>query len=116
MAETFNELVAVDLKMIGDTWVLHAIGYMSRFSSAARLNNKSTEEVIGKFSTIWIAIFGPPKRLLSDNGGEFVSHAFESMRESFNITQLTTAAEAPFSNGVCERHNGLIGDMTAKVF
>lgn len=116
MAETFNELVAVDLKLIGDTWVLHAIDYMSRFSSAATLKNKSTEEVIGKFFTIWIAVFGPPKRILSDNGGEFISYAFESMCESFNITQLTTAAEAPFSNGVCERHNGLIGDMTAKVF
>ena len=116
MAETCNELIAIDVKLIGDTWVLHAIDYMTLFSSAAVLKDKYTEEIIGKFFTIWIGVFGPPQRILSDNGGEFVSYAFESMCESFNISQHTTAAEAPFVNGVCERHNGFVGDMTEKVF
>ena len=102
--------------MIGDVWILHAIDYMTRFSCAAVLKNKSTEEVVGKFFTIWIAVFGPPEKLLCDNGGEFISYTFESMCESFDIKQLTTAAESPFSNGVCERHNGLIGEMTEKVY
>ena len=61
-------------------------------------------------------MFGPPEKLLCDNGGEFISYTFESMCESFDIKQLTTAAESPFSNGVCERHNGLIGEMTEKVY
>ena len=116
MANSFNELVAIDLKEIEGKWILHAIDYLTRFSSAAVLENKTSEEVIDKFFTIWISMFGPPQRILSDNGGEFVSYAFESLCESFDIKQQTTAAEAPFSNGVCERHNSLIGDMTEKVF
>ncbi|XP_063676591.1 uncharacterized protein LOC134812913 [Bolinopsis microptera] len=116
MANSFNELVAIDLKLIEGKWILHAIDYLTRFSSAAVLENKTSDEVIDKFFTIWISMFGPPQRILSDNGGEFVSYAFESLCESFDIKQMTTAAEAPFSNSVCERHNSLIGDMTEKVF
>ena len=116
MANSFNELVAVDLKLIEGRWIIHAIDYLTRFSSVAVLKNKTSEEVIDKFFTIWIAIFGPPQRILSDNGGEFVSLAFESLCESFDMLQLTTAAESPFSNGVCERHNSLIGEMTEKVY
>ena len=36
------------------------------------------------------------------------------MAEKFNITVLTTAAESPWSNGLCEKHNGIIGDMIHK--
>ena len=36
------------------------------------------------------------------------------MAEKFNITVLTTAAKSPWSNGLCETHNGIIGDMIHK--
>ena len=36
------------------------------------------------------------------------------MSDKFNITVLTTAAESPWSNGLCKKDNGRIGDMIHK--
>ena len=115
LADSFNQLVAVDLKMIGDTWVLHCIDYVSRFSNAVIVENKTTEEITEKFLKIWISLFGTPELLYSDNGGEFVSDLVETLCTAFDITQATTPSESPFGNGVCERHNSLIGEMTVKL-
>ena len=37
------------------------------------------------------------------------------LAEGFNINIHTTAAESPWSNGLCERHNALIADNVRKV-
>lgn len=115
LAESFNELVAMDLKKIGGTWVFHCIDYVTRFSGAHEVKNKDPDEIIEKFFKVWISIFGPPSKILSDNGGEFTSHKVASMCESFNIEHKDTAAESPFSNGICERHNALLCHMTEKI-
>lgn len=115
LANEFNELVAIDLKQIDGKWVLHCVDYLTRFSSAHVLKNKESNEIIEKFFMIWISVYGPPQKILSDNGTEFTSSQFSSMCEAFNIAHKTTAAEAPFSNGMCERHNALIGEMTMKI-
>ena len=115
LAERFNEVVAMDLKMIGDTWVLHCIDYVTRFSAASVIQSRNPEELIDKFFKIWIWVFGPPEKIFSDNEGGFIGEKFASMCAAFNITNKTTAAESPFSNGICERHNALIAHMTSKV-
>ena len=50
----------------------------------------------------------------SDNGGEFSNENFTEMCEAFNITIKKTAAEAPFSNGLVERHNAVLEEMLSK--
>ena len=117
LANHFNELVSMDLKMINENWVLHCIDYVTRFSAAHTVRNKSADEIIEKFllKLIWIAVFGPPQKVLSNNGCEFTNAKIRSLCSSFNIAQIFTAAEAPFSNGICERHNALIGKMTIKI-
>jgi hypothetical protein len=52
---------------------------------------------------------------LSDNGGEFVNEEMIDLAEKYNITLKTTAAESPWSNGLCERHNGILNDNVNKV-
>ena len=115
LATQFNELVAMDLKDIEDVKVLHCIDYVTRFSSAFPVSSKDPDECIDAFFKIWIVIFGPPQRILSDNGGEFINHKFKSLCHAFNIKHDATAAESPFSNGIVERHNALLGQMTLKV-
>ena len=51
--------------------------------------------------------------MFSDNGGEFGSKNFDFC-ENFNIKIKTTAAESPWSNDICERHNAIITE-TLKV-
>ena len=55
------------------------------------------------------------KKFLSDNGGEFANASFLSLCESLNITVKTTAAESPWSNGICERHNQTIARSIDKI-
>ena len=115
LASEFNEVVALDLKFYRGKIILHLIDHVSRFSAAAVVRSKKPSEIIAKIFQCWISVFGPPKRFLHDNGGEFVNSEFLELCESFNIVVLTTAAESPWSNGLCERHNAVLADMLDKV-
>ena len=59
--------------------------------------------------------FGTPNKFLSDNGGEFISDEFVSMCENLNIRICTTAAYSPWSNGLVERHNAILGLTVSKI-
>ena len=48
------------------------------------------------------------------NGGEFTNDDFAEMAEKLNTKIITTAADSPCSNGVNERHNGILGEMVLK--
>ena len=60
-------------------------------------------------------MFGCPRKILSDNGGEFNNQLTRELGEQLNTEVLSTAAESPWSNGITERHNALIGQMMIKV-
>ena len=49
-----------------------------------------------------------------DNGGEFDNDHFISLCENLNIRICITAAESPWSNGLIERHNAILGYTVAK--
>ena len=61
-------------------------------------------------SYIWIT-----KSFLVDNGGEFNNSEFISFCENFNINIKVRAAESPWSNGLVERHNGVLGNTVRKM-
>ena len=63
----------------------------------------------------WIALFGCPGKVLSDNGGEFNNQLMRDLGEQLNTEVSTTAAESPWSNGITERHNALVGQMMLKI-
>ena len=53
-----------------------------------------------------------PQCLYSDNGGEFNNSEVHDMAENFNIEVKTTPAYSPLSNGLLERHNQMLTDIT----
>jgi hypothetical protein len=114
MATAFNETVALDLKIYRSGYMLHLIDHATRFSQACLIKNKQSGTIVKAILKFWIGIFGSPHQFLSDNGGEFVNAEFNELAEKFNIKVLTTAAESPWSNGLCEKHNGIIADMIQK--
>ena len=61
-----------------------------------------------------MSIFGSPKKFLADNGGEFNNEDFRSLCENANICTLTTTAESPWSNGLMERRNAIVGYTVTK--
>ena len=117
LATEFNETVALDLKIYENnkTYFLHIIDHATRFSAATVIKSKKPEVIINDFFKHWVAVFGSPKKVLSDNGGEFANADFVDMCQNLNISFVTTAAESPWSNGLVEKHNGAIGEAVSKI-
>ena len=115
LASKLNDVVSMDLKTWGSKHFLVMIDLATRFCAAVVINNKNPATIISKFFIHWIVIFGSPKVILTDNGGEFNNNDMRNLGEAFNITIKTTAAESPWSNGVCECQNAVIGDSVRKI-
>ena len=116
IANDFNDIVGMDLKLLSTGHkMLHLIDLFSKFSGTALIENKRPETIIDRIFEIWVKIFGIPKEIFSDNGGEFVNNDLITLAEDLGIVIKTTAAHSPFSNGVVERHNGLIGETYSKI-
>lgn len=103
LATSFNETVAMDIKVIQGRLVLHMIDHLTRYSSACVLRNKTKESIVKAVLEYWVRIFGSPKFHLTDNGGEFVNSEVIEYAEKFNVVILTTGAESAWSNGLCEK-------------
>ena len=114
-ARRFNINIAVDLKQFGSRHMIHFIDHFTKFSVCVIINDKKKETILRAFLECWIAIFGGPEALLSDNGGEFNNDDFKQLCEKFNVEVTATAAESPWSNGVVERHNSTVGAMVSKL-
>lgn len=116
LADDYNQTVAVDLHELGrNVWYLHMIDQFTRFSAAAIIKSKQSSVIVHNFMKYWIAVHGPPKVLISDNGGEFNNDEFHDMCENFNIEVKTTAAYSPWSNGLLERHNQILSNILLNI-
>ena len=114
MATQFNDVVAMDIKEIHGKKVLHMIDHATRYSVAAVLKNKESCEIVSHVFKYWVSYFGAPRSFLTDNGREFDNMEFREMAQNLNSIVRTTAAFSPWSNGLNERHNGILGEMVKK--
>ena len=115
MAKRFNEMISMDLKIWKDKYFLVMIDMATRYCNACVINSKVAEVIIDGVMRHWVALFGAPRKILTDNGGEFNNEKFRSMGENFNIHVMCTAAESPWSNGTCERLNAVLKDNVLKI-
>ena len=90
------------------------IDHATRYSVSCVIHSKKKEVIIRNIFKHWISIFGHPKKFLVDNGGEFCNEEMITLSENFNIRICTTAAESPWSNGLVERHNAILGLTVSK--
>ena len=108
----FNDVVAMDLKKLKcGIWIVHFLDLVTRFSAAASIKSKDSEEILTKTFMYWISVLGRPNTFMSDNGGEFVNKEFNDMCSLLNVNIKTSPAETPWCNGAVERHNGLLAQM-----
>ena len=119
MADEFNKVVFMDLKEFKcqsgkKSWILHMIDSATRYSAATFVASKDKDVVVSKIIMVWLRYFGAPKKLLSDNGGEFANAVLMEMNEKFGIETKTTAGESPWMNGTCERHHLVLFESTLK--
>ena len=116
LAHDFNDKVAMDLKKWNSKWILHLIDMWSRLTVSVFIERKRPTDVIDKIMLNWVgAGFGIMKAVLTDNGGEFCSEEMREVTSILNVEKLTTAAESPFQNGLCERVHSVTDSMLLKL-
>ena len=117
LAKSFNETIAMDLKEWSNSkkiWFLHIIDHATRYSVSSVIRSKKKEVIVKKIFQCWIGSFEYPNKILVDNGGEFANDEFITFCENLNTRICTTAAESPWSNGLVERHNAILGLTVTK--
>ena len=116
IANDFNQVVCMDLKeyIHVKVWIFHLIDASTRYSAACLIRSKHRDTVVERIFRIWIAYFGSPGKILTDNGGEFSNEDVRELNEKLNVVTMTTAGESPFSNGIVERHNKVLYETMLK--
>ena len=78
------------------------VDQFSRYIVAFPLRNKSANHFAYKFYTHFIAIFGCPKRVHSDQGLEFKNNVMAELTKRHIIKQTHNSAYSPHSSGLGE--------------
>jgi hypothetical protein len=86
----------------GHKKVLSVICNFTGFVSFIPLLNETAEQVTFRIYDLF-CLLGFPKRLISDNGGPFVSKIFQLMLEKFNVKGIKSSPYHPQGNGKVER-------------
>lgn len=115
MAKEFNEKVAIDLKKWNNKYILHMVDMFSRLTISCFIERKTPREVIDKIMEKWIGYFGVMRCILNDNGGEFTGNEIKEVKDILNVVDLTTGAESPWMNGLCEKNHALVDSMLERM-
>lgn len=114
-ARFFNEKVSMDLKKWNNKWILHMIDMWSRFTLSVFVNRKLSSCIIDKVVENWIGTFGVMRSIMTDNGGEFNNDEMRDVCSVLDVEVVTTAAESPFQNGLCEKVHSITDGMLTKL-
>jgi hypothetical protein len=98
----------------GNVFILTVLDAFSRYLIAIPIRNKSATTVAAALHRNVFAIWGLPRQLYSDRGGEFCNQLMDSICMEYGIRHLRTSPERPASNGRCERVHKGIHSMLAK--
>lgn len=83
-------------------WVLTMIDQYTRWVEAVWVSSVTSETVTSYFYQTWIARFGVPSRVMTDNGGAFVGKEFKELLLLLNVTHRTTPTHNSVSNSPIE--------------
>ncbi|XP_077553578.1 uncharacterized protein LOC144168479 [Haemaphysalis longicornis] len=84
-------------------YCLTAIDRYTRWPEAWPLEGITAEDVASAFFTGWIARFGAPRRVTTDQGRQFESHLFRLLGLTIGFERLRTTSYHPCANGMIER-------------
>ena len=94
--------VAMDLfEWKGRSYLL-VIDYYSRFVEIALLSSTTSPAVVNRIKSIF-ARYGIPESVMSDNGPQFASEAFQQFAREYQFLHVTSSPGFPQANGEAER-------------
>jgi transposase InsO family protein len=77
----------------------------SRYTVLVAIHNEQADTFVDAFYNAWIKYFGAPRRLLSDNGSNFVAQSTKEQLASWGIVPEYITPRNPQANGIAERIN-----------
>ena len=114
LGSDFNKNIAIHIKEINGNKVLHLIDHATRYSIGVRIPSKESSDIINAIFKHWITYSGTPGSILTNSGREFYNQSFRDIAQKLIIIARTTPVESPWSNGLNEQHNGILGEMVKK--
>jgi len=87
----------------GYRYCLTCIDRFTRWPEAILIENQEAETVARAFYDGWIARFGVPLRVTTDQGRQFESQLFKQLNRLTGSQHLRTTAYHPQANGLVER-------------
>ena len=94
----------------GNTYMLTMLDRHTRWLEAVPMSNISAEHCARVFLMQWVARFGVPEILTSDQGKQFDGHLFSSLMKMLGVQKIRTTAYHPQANGILERQHRTIKD------
>ena len=89
--------------------------YFTRWMEAYSLPSQHAERIAEKLVHEFIAHYGTPLEIHSDQGRNFESVLFKEVLKLLEVTKTRTTANRPRSNGLIERFNKTLGQMIEKI-
>ena len=89
------------------TWLLHVSDHFTKYSWLIPLTGKQSTQVVAELKKLFY-MFGFPKKLHSDNGGEFKNKNMKNLCETHNIKLVHGAPRNPSTQGQVERNNSTV--------
>lgn len=97
----------------GHSGLLVIVEYLTKYVVAYPIKSKSAIE-IAQYLFQYIAMFGPPKEIFSDQGTEFNNQLVDSLIKGAGSEHRVTSAYHPRTNGMTERMNATIANAIRK--
>ena len=100
-----------------DIYLLSMVDACTGWSEFARIDTAASLVVSKIFDREWLCRYARPRRVVHDNGKEFMGCEFQELLESYGIESKPTTIKNPTANGIVERIHGTLGEqLRATVF
>ncbi|PIK62874.1 hypothetical protein BSL78_00208 [Apostichopus japonicus] len=95
----------------GNKYILVVADYFTKWTEAYPIPNQEAKTVASELVTNFIARFGVPQIIHSDQGSNFESELFGELCKCLGIHKTRTTAYRPQSDGLVERFNRTLEQM-----
>ncbi|CEP10273.1 hypothetical protein, partial, partial [Parasitella parasitica] len=100
-----TDIAILPESMNGERYLLVIMEYLTKWVVAVPLKSFDTGSIVRVLLYEVVLKFGLPKRLLSDNGTNYISEAMNMVCSRLGISRSLTSVEHPQSDGLVERMN-----------
>lgn len=107
------DLIDLHNSYSGNRYVLVLVDHLSRYTTLVPIPKKDPQTVAEALLDRFVAIFGPPRELVTDQGSEFKSKVFAEVCNTLEIMTAFTTAYHPQANGMVERTNQVVKNTLA---